>query len=296
MADLAVLSLTPAARRWLAASTAARVLSTFDRACNLVNQDNAILTLVTSERRLTPFAMVVGGDDPTPFQAVSETSAVTVSVEQLLVGSLSVRIETSNVWDPVPDWKAIHQTFAEHPTRLRELAQMVVELSLDGSLLGLYTPDPAHVAGLERAVRDRAWRGAVDLVRGLVIGMDQRINIGVKLLAGLGMGLTPAGDDFLVGVLLALWAGLYGEGRAEFAAAIAKGAAPLTTTLSAAYLHAAANGECLAYWHILFAAVRVGDAEVMRMAAKSLMTIGHTSGADGLAGFLAVYYLGEQTL
>ena len=296
MAALTALSLTPAARRWLAATTSARVLNTFERACNLINQQNDILALVTSERGLAPFAMVVSADDPAPFQAVPETSPVTVTADQLFVGPLQIRIETDVMWDPIPDWQTLHQAFVAHPSRLRELAHIAVELSPKDSLLELYAPNPTQTAELNWAVRDRAWRGAVEVVRGLLIGVEDRYIAGVKLLAGVGGGLTPAGDDFLVGVLLALWAGLYGAGREESAASIVAAAAPLTTLLSTAYLRAAARGECLAYWHTLFAAIQIDDSEVMLMAAKSLMTIGHTSGADGLAGFLAIHYLGEQTI
>jgi Protein of unknown function (DUF2877) len=65
----------------------------------------------------------------------------------------------------------------------------------------------------------------------------------------------------------------------------------LTTLLSSAYLRSSAQGECIASWHTLFAALLLSDAEVTRMAAKSLMSIGHSSGCDGLAGFLAVHFL-----
>jgi len=72
---------------------------------------------------------------------------------------------------------------------------------------------------------------------------------------------------------------------------VAKAMAPRTTALSAAYLRAAARGECAAPWHDFFAALTEPAAPARRAAlaaaVEALFAIGHTSGADGLAGFLA---------
>ena len=59
-------------------------------------------------------------------------------------------------------------------------------------------------------------------------------------LAGRGEGLTPAGDDLLVGYVAGL---VLFQGSRDSAAAIADVAAPRTTLLSAALLRHAANGE-----------------------------------------------------
>lgn len=293
---LTALSLAPAALNWLATTKTARVLNVFDRACNLINQDNAVLALVTSERGLTPFGMVVASADRTPFRAVSATSAVRVEADRLIVGPLQINFASASLWTPIPDWPALRRMFAASPSRLDELSATVAESAIAGSLLDLYlTPlTRSTVSGegvRQQAMLDRARRGAMELVHGLITGSPEACLAGAKALAGLGGGLTPAGDDFIVGVLLAAWAGLYGEGREPLRDEIAEVAASLTTTLSAAYLRAAARGECMAHWHRLFEALLRPDAEAVRAAIAALMAIGHTSGADALAGFLAVYHV-----
>jgi hypothetical protein len=119
----------------------------------------------------------------------------------------------------------------------------------------------------------------------------------VHALAGLGGGLTPAGDDFICGALFAGWAGLLplsqrerGPGGEGELSSIANSAASRTTTLSAAYLRAAARGECMALWHSLFEALRSSDASALPSVVESLLAVGHTSGADALAGFIAAYH------
>ncbi len=302
---LTALALTPSARDWLATTATARVLNAFDRACNLINQDEAILALVTSERGLNPFALVVASADPTIFQAVSATSAVSVEAHRLAVGPLQINVEAASLWNPVPDWPALRQMFADNPARFEGLANTVMELAIGGSLLDLYltpafdtpSPDAAHPVrrrasgwGVrQQALLDRARQGAAQLVHGLLAGSIVPCLAGAKALAGLGAGLTPAGDDFVVGVMLAAWAGLYGSGAEALCQPIAEAATPWTTTLSAAFLRAAARGECMAQWHVLFEVLLCSEAQATRAALRALMAIGHTSGADTLAGFLAVH-------
>ncbi|MBI3764436.1 MAG: DUF2877 domain-containing protein [Chloroflexi bacterium] len=299
--DLTAISLTPAARDWLTQTKSARVLNIFDRACNLINQDNAILALVTSERGLTPFAMVVVGDSRTPFRVVSAESAVSIRASQLSVGSLQIKFANVALWNPIPDWPALRQLFADDPSRLDWLAVAAQENLVEGSLLDLYpslSPNPSppgRGAGVRDAMLERARRGATELVQGLLVGSSSQCLIGVKALAGLGGGLTPAGDDFIVGAMFAMWAGLYGPGTESFCDPIVNAAAPLTTTLSAAYLRAAARGECIAHWHAVLDALLRSDEAALKSATLALTSIGHTSGADSLAGFLAPNFLKAQS-
>lgn len=91
------------------------------------------------------------------------------------------------------------------------------------------------------------------------------------LLAGRGPGLTPEGDDFLVGYAagLVLW-----HGRRSEAAAVAEAAAPLTTALSATLLWHAARGELPEPAHVL---LETGDP-------GPLLSFGSSSGRALLRG------------
>ncbi|MDR7554243.1 MAG: DUF2877 domain-containing protein [Armatimonadota bacterium] len=106
------------------------------------------------------------------------------------------------------------------------------------------------------------------------------------LVAGLGPGLTPSGDDLLCGVMLAtwVWPTLAGaEHAAEVRARIATAARPRTTRVGAAYLLAAQRGWAPRPWHRLARAL--DNAPAARAAALQVVAIGETSGADGLTGF-----------
>lgn len=107
-------------------------------------------------------------------------------------------------------------------------------------------------------------------------------------LAGLGGGLTPAGDDFIMGALLGLRSIVRFETSSRIAEAILSIVIPRTNSLSAAWLQAAAKGTTHETWHRFFEAIEQGSREKMEAAAIKIMGIGHSSGADAMAGFLAV--------
>jgi hypothetical protein len=95
----------------------------------------------------------------------------------------------------------------------------------------------------------------------------------VARLVGHGGGLTPLGDDVLCGWL----AVLHATGRLDAeTAALVRGAADRTTLLSATLLDCALHGEVLPEFAAYVAALGT-PAEQDR--ARTLMAIGHTSGA-----------------
>lgn len=103
-------------------------------------------------------------------------------------------------------------------------------------------------------------------------------------LAGLGIGLTPAGDDFLMGAMYAAWMIHPQELAKNITEEIADIAVPLTTSLSGAWLRSAAKGEAGELWHEFFDAL-IEDKNIYLPMSK-ILSVGETSGSDALAGFL----------
>ena len=103
---------------------------------------------------------------------------------------------------------------------------------------------------------------------------------GVRALAGLGDGLTPAGDDVLAGY--AAWSAT--AGRRRVVAELARGR---SSPLGLAYLHAAEHSELPDGGAALLAAVLGGSAPEAAVAARGLRTWGASSGAGLGWGILA---------
>ena len=102
-------------------------------------------------------------------------------------------------------------------------------------------------------------------------------------LIGLGIGLTPSGDDFLVGLLAGLEAAR-DPLRDPVAAAIAREAPHRTTEFGAALLEHACSGEFSERLHDVLLAIASREVAALQRATARAMAYGATSGADTLAG------------
>jgi hypothetical protein len=269
----------------------ATVLAVFAEACDLVTADDCVVALVLPQVGNGPLNVVVAG-----------TSAVLSRIEvgmparldeaQLRVGGSVFNLEKARIWDPRPAWEQLRNSqnaFSSQWVRLRDVA---VPLAPAGSLLALIAPtNPGGVGcgmGMSSGcVEDPVWaamrRGTMHLHSGWA-GDAVELRSAAAQLAGLGSGLTPAGDDFLIGVMLRAW--LAHPSPRSLCSQIVEVAAPRTTLLSAAFLRAAARGECSEAWHILLTALVRGAHQPMAEAVQGILSHGATSGADALAGFL----------
>ncbi len=131
---------------------------------------------------------------------------------------------------------------------------------------------------LARAAREQDMAGVEEATRGL---------------AGLGPGLTPAGDDVLAGfaaVMAMLSARISADGtsRSHVAEVIAAVARPRTTMLSGVLLEHAARGEVAEQLGemLLTLALPAEESEAVLCAADKLLAFGGTSGGDTLLGVL----------
>ena len=112
---------------------------------------------------------------------------------------------------------------------------------------------------------------------------DGKVDRVVGRLVGAGPGLTPSGDDVLCGLLL----GLRLSGRPEAVARLWGQVAPRlasTTALSAALLREAAEGYAVPPVVALTTALADGEPREVERRVAEVLAIGHTSGADLLAG------------
>lgn len=109
-------------------------------------------------------------------------------------------------------------------------------------------------------------------------------------LVGLGPGLTPSGDDLLVGLLIGMQCRPPGAGGRGFVAAWGAGllaVADGTTDVSRVYLAWAARGRATQRLRdVAEAIVRPRAGDELARAVDAALNVGATSGADGLLGLL----------
>ena len=111
-------------------------------------------------------------------------------------------------------------------------------------------------------------------------------------LVGLGVGLTPSGDDFIIGALAIARAHSLSGGLGEKLIDIVDGLARNTTRVSQHYLMSAVRGRfsksVIDVVDVVLCSDSSMDADVFETAFKALLDHGSTSGTDTLAGMVAM--------
>jgi hypothetical protein len=172
-------------------------------------------------------------------------------------------------------WRAPMPQALSHPAVAavrRAAAGRVPEDGLGCLVVGAHNALSAHAQpGLDALAR---WLAGADLAAE------------TEPLIGLGPGLTPSGDDYLAGMLVALRA----SGRATQANALwrwLRTRLHRTSAISGAHLAAAAEGEAHEALHACLVNL-AAPREPWEALLDALDAVGHGSGWDALAGALAV--------
>lgn len=275
----------------LAASTPplGRVTSSFDRAINVAIAGQPLSILAHSLGR-APGALVLT-DEHVPRTRAGAT--VTLADSTVTIGSgvvLTVTIDFSaaahyssrvSVLTEGDAPAVTADALAAARTALEKVAHrdsfVVAADSIDdGFLPRAFAALRERAAALRHAVAERLHTVAAD---------DWPVRAATARLIGLGAGLTPSGDDYLVGWLAVLTQSARGCALAAVIEAAILDADPTATTeVSRAYLHAAADHR---FHEDLAAAARSclrGDVAALRAAFGRVATVGATSGTDSLAG------------
>ena len=260
MQNINAISFTENVKYWLVNSSQYKILHVFDEVCNLTNEKREILSIVNAEIGNGPFNLVI--EDTVLFtKHLDVESKVSIQDTQILLGDLTISFAYGQMWSPIPKWDELRNNKDEIINRLR-LLQIDNE---NEAILQFSTLLPLAIIKIDiPAVKNSASK-----------------------LAGLGIGLTPAGDDFLMGAMYAAWVIHPQEIAKKITEEIANIAAPLTTSLSCAWLKSAAKGEAGELWHGFFDALLEDKNIYVPM--SNILSVGETSGSDALAGFMGVF-------
>ena len=262
MRSIATISVAPDVNAWLAKTRHPRILHVFDHACNLINEQREVLSIVTGQIGNGPFNLVV--EDRVLFsETLHRESPVSILNNRLIVGDLTFDTTSAECWSPRPDWERLHHN------RDKISVQLAPFPCPDFQSPKLYTSNLASV---------------------LAGGDVSSSKIFTSQLAGKGVGLTPAGDDFIMGALYAAWIIHPFVDAKLLAMEVSKVAAPLTTSLSASWLRSAGRGESGEIWHEYFEGLIFSDRVQILSAVEKILSFGETSGAEALAGFIATIH------
>lgn len=239
-----------------APAVAGRVHSVFERALNLLWHDGRLLTLLSGEILAAPFAAALSA--PLPRGVVSAGAEVSRRGPLLQVGEIALD------WDGAVIAALRISPAGEEPGRLARALERL------------------HVPGAPALDSSLAARARRCLAHGVRVGDPGAVIEGACHLLGLGEGLTPAGDDCLVGVLAVLhrFRRQFLARHPEIGATVA-GAVTRTTAVGGEFVRHALEGS---FSEPVIDLITAPDREEVRRHAVRLLALGATSGADTILG------------
>ena len=288
------------------------VHSVFRCAANLWIPPHSLLAITDPMSTRVPNGIVVDpahsrGDG---FLGLHANMTVRVGHGYVDIPVAGLRIETADVprWDPRPQFPSRILTLAGLERNFDKMALLIHQDAGDKpwSFASLLDPS-AHRAQDTRALSQgeeaqrallaqRARPAVAALLDAVKAGDTDWISAAARRLAGLGRGLTPSGDDFLIGVCGAIAladaiplgcrvAARPSAARRDRALAIAA-AADRTTVLSAVWLRHAAQGEFSSELGRVLVTLADEDGVELHAAVAELLAVGGVSGLDTATGLL----------
>jgi hypothetical protein len=273
--------------------------SIFHQACNVRLESDALLTLVSSEKGNLPQGIRLGTPPKFTFLnqlRVGQPFACRGGILRISGSELSVDLRTASPWhidlnglrvdlrqrDTARAWAVAWLELGKH-RRGNGTSAMIASIPVprqnsmtSPGIKTLFEMTLQTVPALIDATRNLQVDGAITAIRPFI---------------GLGPGLTPSGDDFIVGYLAGLWSTAGSDSsRLRFMSSLGvwlSQAAAGTNAISCTYIKSAVNGNVSE--PIATLAQRFGQAKSMdsvREATRTALQVGNTSGTDGVQGLL----------
>lgn len=285
------LSIGRAARQALGDEAEGRVLAVFRRSLYVEMEDGRLACIGGPKLGDGPLNLSAAFADDLDLErsGVTQGDDVRVSGERLTIATLgSIDLTGAAPWHPTPLPTPSNETMR---LGLYALASAAGAFESD---MGLALPLARRTAptNIDQSLLDHAEPSIDALISWLQMAIvspsPEPPPAQAEALVGLGPGLTPSGDDWLGGAMIALTI----FNRQDLSRQLSRWALPLaqqrTGKISIAHLAAAAMGEGSAALHNTIATIATADTSAIARALVAIDAIGHSSGWDALAGAAAV--------
>jgi hypothetical protein len=282
----------------LGAGLRAAVAGVLSRACHLaVEPDGALLVLAAPDVPLAPNGVTVGIAPAATMARAGFRAGQAVRLDP--AGSPGpaepgtewlVRFDGTPSWEPRPTVRRMAPGVLDD--RLQRVRAAVLAGGAGQSLLPLLRPVPqAAEEALSAAMVRLASAPARVLCEAAVAGDTPSVAGAAGRLAGLGPGLTPSGDDLLVG-FTAAWTligealGLDGARCRAVSGTLLAGARAGASALGRAWLAHAVRGELAEPMRRFADRLFAEDARELEPAVRGVLAVGASSGTDWAVGFV----------
>lgn len=281
----------------------ARVHSVFKNACNLVTDQDELITVLNSDRKIYPMSLVIDGKGNIDFTALN----IAPGMEFMLHKSRSYSVDTAHYidvsnakrWSSEPDlnFKPVScRSIKENIKTLERgislygkfsfIAPLVMSLGNSYSYLNIDIKSKEVLEDKYKFIIERFY-DFIDLV---IQNNSDKISYSSKKLIGFGIGLTPSMDDFISGLMISLiyltkYYGVEISEAYDLNSAIIRQGLEGTTRVSAEMLTFSSVGKSsqLVKSLILALLCETEDCGILQKV-KEVVDVGETSGTDTILG------------
>ena len=245
------------------------VAGVYMHSCNIIGDDGRMISLAMPSIGNGPFSIIV--KEEFPFASITPKMHVYTDLHGLKINNIPfLDLASAECWE----------------TKLIQFSESFYLKNTIAALLNEHTVW-LNTQNDNIILKKRLITGATMLHYAL--SNELSVRRASAYLAGLGFGLTPSGDDYLLGVMVSLWL----TGNTSPLHEIFKASHSKTTSLSANFLSAGSKGDFTESWHQLVEGVVSEDTIIAQDAINRFVQIGAYSGRDALAGF-ATHLLGSK--
>lgn len=266
-----------------------KVFSVHKNVINLLI-NNQIISIQTNLLPRTPLALKIENSNINFFNLnIKAEDHVFLHQDSLVINQFVFMITHSEKWDsylndPVFDVSSIDKNKLNVLYKALKLFGKNEGLGELGTYYLSHMRDDKTLNSLSQEANSILKRMSDSFVIGNV---KESANCGTALL-GMGIGLTPSGDDFIIGLLSVLQ--LFKPKNKTIIAfhnalkTSIINSSHKTTTISKGFLISACRGEFGEVFHKFYQAFSSEDDEQIFLKSIDFMKIGHSSGTDSLAG------------
>lgn len=262
------------------------LLSDFDDVIN-IDTDKGLIAIQNTNIPLTPFAIIT--EDSLQFHQLKNTLYDNPD--------FILKIFPDNILKNIEDAEIYTSVLAQDQEKIKEIDIQKVESEIDLILLKNKSPDgfsdiSRYITFTDDKIIVNLPSDSSDLIRfvqdKLHLTEFSEIPEKVTSLIGLGSGLTPSMDDFIVGLISVL---TYFDSNCTLSLhrkilELTSANLSETNRVSAAFLESAVNGDFAEPVLNLFKSFETNDFAKVRSRLESIIEIGHSSGTDSLNGIL----------
>ncbi|HTS55772.1 MAG TPA: DUF2877 domain-containing protein [Burkholderiales bacterium] len=269
------------------------VHSVYRQACNIELHDGTLLTLLARGLGNLPHGIRCALPGAADFQLwLHRGQAVAGDSLALCIAQAGVAVDLSSAerWRCRLEACALDARAAPTVRAMLLVRRLLREQAPRGGFAPLVLDGADPGSSLERAMQRRLMRTLPELDRA-GRSLDPALAVkALEQLAGLGPGLTPSGDDFIVGYLAALYSRRSRESMLRpFLRELLRMLAPLAAAanlISRQFIFNALEGEFSEGLAELVSAIATRDEVRLRESVAQVVRVGHSSGADSLVGLL----------